>query len=203
MSDAITMTNAVVLIADLQEGIIHVATTADPEALRRSAVALVRAAILLEIPVIFSVVPTMGGVVSPLLDELLEVMPGAIPIVRGNANPFADPITCAAIAVTGRRSLVIAGVATEIAVQLPALAARKDGYDVSVLIDACSGLDPRSEDAALRRMAAHGVELSSVATFIAELAGDFTTELGRGAMTILGTIRPPAHSQAHGHDHAH
>lgn len=194
---------AVILIADLQEGIVNVASTNDGEQLRRSAAALVRAGALFEIPIIFSVVPTMGGTVSPLLEEISEAMPGAVPLTRRNADAFADPVTRAALTATGRRTLIVAGVATEIAVQLPALAARAEGYGVYAVIDACSGLDARTEDAALRRMTAAGVITTSVATLVAEIGGDFSTDRGRTAMEILGSILPPRGGHDHEHDHNH
>ena len=202
-SKRLTAVEAVILIADLQEGIVNVASTNDEEQLRRSAAALVRVATLFEIPIVFSVVPTMGGTVSPLLEEIRAAMPGAVPVTRGNADAFADPITRAALTATGRRTLIVAGVATEIAVQLPALAARAEGYRVYVALDACSGLDARTEEAALLRMSAAGVIPTSVATCVAEIGGDFSTDRGRLAMEILGSILPPRGGHDHGHDHNH
>jgi nicotinamidase-related amidase len=42
----------------------------------------------------------------------------------------------AAIEASGRRTLLVSGVATEVAVQLPSLTAAAEGYSVSVIIDA-------------------------------------------------------------------
>jgi nicotinamidase-related amidase len=80
---------------------------------------------------------------------------------------------------------VLAGVASEIVVQRTALDALAAGYAVQVAVDACGGVDARTEDAAWRRVGAAGGVTTSVTTFAAELTGDFATELGA---TTLGIV---------------
>jgi nicotinamidase-related amidase len=90
-----------------------------------------------------------------------------------------------AIAKLGRRTLVIAGVATEIIVQHSALSAASAGYHVQIVVDACGGLSPRTEDAALRRLEQAGVVTTSIASLAGQLAGDFTQPRGGQALGIL------------------
>jgi hypothetical protein len=59
------------------------------------------------------------------------------------------------------------------------------GLDVQVVIDACSGLSPRTEDAALRRLVQAGVVTTSVASVAGQLAGDFTQPKGSTALGVL------------------
>jgi hypothetical protein len=70
-------------------------------------------------------------------------------------------------------------------VQLPSLTAAAEGYDVHVIIDACAGISARTEDAALRRMAAAGVRISSLPMLVGELAGDFSQPRGQQAIGVL------------------
>jgi nicotinamidase-related amidase len=81
--------------------------------------------------------------------------------------------------------LILSGVASEIVVQRTALDALADGYEVHVAVDACGGLDARTEDAAWRRIGAAGGVMTSVVTFAAELTGDFTTDLGAKTFGIV------------------
>ena len=82
-------------------------------------------------------------------------------------------------------ALVLTGVASEIVVQRTALDALSLGYSVFVAVDACGGVDTRTEDAAWRRITAAGGSTTSSFTFAAELAGDFTSELGEATLNLM------------------
>ena len=56
---------------------------------------------------------------------------------------------------------------------------------MQIVIDACGGLSPRSEDAALRRLVQAGVVMTSVASLAGQLAGDFTSAKGGRALGVL------------------
>ena len=130
-------------------------------------------------------VPGADGVPSALMEQVAAAR-GAAPIfVRTTPNSFNDLELRAAIEASGRRTLLISGVATEVAVQLPALTAAAEGYDVHVVVDACAGISPRTEDAALRRMTASGVKITSLPMLVGELAGDFTQPKGGQAIGVL------------------
>jgi nicotinamidase-related amidase len=86
---------------------------------------------------------------------------------------FDDPAIRGAIESTGRRTVLIAGIITEVAVQRAALGGKARGFDAQAILDACNGASQRSEDAAIYRMNQAGVILSSVPAVIGELATDF------------------------------
>jgi nicotinamidase-related amidase len=90
-----------------------------------------------------------------------------------------------ALSASGRRVLVLSGVASEIVVQRTALAALAAGYGVMLAVDACGGIDARTEDAAWRRIGAAGGVTTSVTTLAAELAGDFTREPGPSTLALM------------------
>ncbi len=54
-----------------------------------------------------------------------------------------------------------------------------------VAVDASGGIDERTEQAAWRRITQAGGVTTSSTTLIAELAGDFTTELGGKTLGLM------------------
>jgi hypothetical protein len=174
-------TTAAVLFLDLQDEIVTNSRTNPLAALRTRAAALAKLAALHHLPAFASAVPPGGAYLSDVLGPLA----GLEPRPRVQTTAFADTGLTAALAATGRRVLVLAGVASEIVVQRTALDALAAGYTVHVAVDACGGVSARTEDAAWRRITQAGGVTTSVTTFAAELAGDFTTELGGKTLGIL------------------
>jgi nicotinamidase-related amidase len=174
---------AVILFADLQAGIIERSATNDVARLRLGVAALAKLARLFEIPVIVTTAPSEGGArVTPEIAAALGELP---PHVRTTTDACTHAPTREAITKTGRRTLLVAGVATEIIVQHSALSAAAQGLEVQVVVDACGGLSPRTEDAALRRMTQSGVITTSIASIAGQLAGDFTAGRGGQALGVL------------------
>jgi nicotinamidase-related amidase len=89
-----------------------------------------------------------------------------------------------ALQASGRKVLILSGVASEIVVQRTAIDALAAGFEVQVLVDACGGVDARTEDAAWRRIGLAGGVTSSVITFAAELTDDFTTPTGGATLGL-------------------
>jgi nicotinamidase-related amidase len=172
-----------ILFADLQTGIIELAATNEATRVRRGVSALAKLAQLFEIPAIVTTAPSEGGVrVTPEIAAAL----GDLPLhTRTTTDAFTHAATRDAIVKTGRKTLLVAGVATEIIVQHSALSAAAHGLDVQVVIDACGGLSARTEDAALRRLTQAGVTITSIASIAGQLAGDFTTSAGGRALGVL------------------
>jgi nicotinamidase-related amidase len=170
---------AAVLFLDLQDEIVKNNRTC--EGLAIHAAALAKLAALHGLPVIASSVPPGGA----YLPAILAAVPGVSPMPRTFTSAFADEATASAIGATGRRSLILSGVASEIVVQRTALDALAHGYAVYVAVDACGGVSARTEDAAWRRIVQAGGITTSVTTFAAELAGDFTSELGGATLGIM------------------
>jgi nicotinamidase-related amidase len=176
-----TRENAAVLFLDLQEEIVKNSRTLPLERLRRSSGALARLVALHKLPAFLSAVPPGG----PFLDVLLAPLETPQVRMRVQTTAFADAGLVTDLHASGRKVLILAGVASEIVVQRTTLDALAAGYEVHVAVDACGGVDARTEDAAWRRIIACGGVTTSVTTFAAELTGDFTTELGGASLAIL------------------
>jgi hypothetical protein len=176
-----TRENAAVLFLDLQDEIVKNSRTLPLDRLRRSSGALAKLVALHKLPAFLSAVPPGG----PFLDAVLAPLDTAQVRMRMQTSAFADAGLVADLHASGRKVLILAGVASEIVVQRTALDALAAGYEVQVAVDACGGVDPRTEDAAWRRIIASGGVTTSVTTFAAELTGDFTTELGGATLGIV------------------
>jgi len=173
--------NAAILFLDLQAEIVKNSHTLPLERLTRTAGALAKLAVLHTLPHVLSAVPPGGA----FLESVLAPLGNRTPSLRTHTSAFADPAITAALRASGRRALILSGVASEIVVQRTALDAIAAGYSVYVAVDACGGIDARTEDAAWRRITQAGGVMTSVTTFAAELTGDFTTELGGATLNIV------------------
>jgi len=176
-----TRENAAVLFLDLQDEIIKNSRTVPLERLRRTAGALAKLASLHELPTFLSAVPPGGA----FLDAVLKPLNQPKPRMRTQTTAFSELGFVGALSASKRRVLVLAGVASEIVVQRTALDALAAGYVVHIAVDACGGVDGRTEDAAWRRICAAGGVTTSAITFAAELTGDFTTALGSATLGIV------------------
>jgi nicotinamidase-related amidase len=124
------------------------------------------------LPVVLSTVYVrhgMGGT-NP---ELRAALPGVPEIDRTTMNSWEDPDFRAAVAATGRRKLILAGLWTEVCVAFPALDARREGYEVYVVVDAIGGVSTTAHEAALQRMAQAGVVPLTTLGLACELQRDW------------------------------
>ncbi|MEM6342027.1 MAG: isochorismatase family protein, partial [Pseudomonadota bacterium] len=73
---------------------------------------------------------------------------------------------------TGRKKLVISGLATEVCAAFPAISALRDGYEVYVVIDACADFNPMITEVTTQRLAAAGAIVTTWVAVLAELASN-------------------------------
>ncbi len=176
-----TRTNVAVLFLDLQDEIVKNSRTVSLARLRLCAGVLAKLAALHELPAFASSVPPGGE----FLRDVLDPLPALKPRPRTQTSAFADEGLVEQLRASGRTIVVLSGVATEIVVQRTALDALAAGFSVHVAVDACGGVDPRTEEAAWRRIVQAGGVTSSSTTFAAELSGDFSSEIGGRTLGLL------------------
>ena len=177
--------DAVILFADLQSGIIELTKTNPLPRLKIAVRSLAKLAKLFNIPSVVSGIQGEDGSPAKVIPEIAEGL-GSLPTHhRTTCDSFLNEEIVAAIKATGRKTLFISGVATELAVQLPTLTAADLGYRVYVVLDACGGMSERTEQAALLRIAKAGGTTVSVMTLAGEIAGDFREAKAQQAVGIL------------------
>ena len=183
-SSQISVEDAVVLFLDLQAGIVELTQTNPVERLRKAVSALGKLATLFDLPVVVSAVREQGRD-AVMLPEIESAIGSYAVQYRTTCDAFQNETVMERIRATGRRTVLISGVATELAVQLPALAASDAGLQAYVVVDACGGMSERTEQAAFLRMGQAGVAPVSVMTLAGELAGDFREPRAQQAIGIL------------------
>ena len=172
--------NAALVFLDLQAAILMNSRTVPAQKVERAASVLARLSVLHRLPAAISAVGPGGAYLESVTQPL-----GLEPRLRTQTSAFADAGLVAALKATGRQVLVLSGVASEIVVQRTALDAIDAGFSVFVAVDACGGLDPRTEDAAWRRIVAAGGTTTSAVALAAELAGDFMTPTGGATLALM------------------
>ncbi len=169
-----------IVFLDLQDEIMKNSRTVSVARLEATAGALAKLAALHTLPAFASAVPPGGA----YLPSVLQALPQLVPRDRVQTSAFSDAGLVEALHAANVSTVVLAGVAAEIVVQLTALDLLKDGFAVQLAVDAIGGVDARTEEAAYRRITAAGGVTTSVITIAAELAGDFTTAIGGATLAI-------------------
>ncbi|MGY0556929.1 MULTISPECIES: isochorismatase family protein [unclassified Lysobacter] len=129
----------------------------DPHMVVNNSAALAKSAKAFGVPTILtSVVGDRGGHIFP---QITDVFPGQEVIDRTTLNTWEDKKVVDAVKATGRKQLIIAGLYTEICVAMPVIHALGDGWDVTVVTDACGGVSVESHEVAIQRMIAAGANV--------------------------------------------
>lgn len=177
--------DALLIFGDLQSGIVDLPLTVDPRALLNSAKGLAQLGKIYQIPALAFTIPKRRGGRPVIAPEITETLDSYVHLERTTPDSFENEAIREAIAGSGRNTLIVCGVATEIVVQWLVLSGIANGYQVYLIVDACGGLGERSEAAALRRFEAAGVIMSSVVSLAGELSGDFSKPIGQAAIDVV------------------
>lgn len=153
----------------------------DPHIVVNNSTALAKAAKAFDVPTILtSVVVDRGG---HIFQQITDVFPGQEIIDRTLINTWEDPKVVDAVKATGRKQLIIAGLWTEICVAMPAIQAAGEGWDVTVITDACGAVSVEAHEVAIQRMAAAGVNLMTWLALAAEWQRDWARADTAGGLT--------------------
>jgi nicotinamidase-related amidase len=175
------------LFIDHQAGLAFAVESIGRQTLLNNTAAMARTAVVFGLPIIASTSATKVYS-GPLMPAIQKVIPDVQAIDRKSMNVWEDGAARAAVEATGRKRLLVSGLLTEACVSFTVLSALADGYEVSVVADACGGLTPTSHDLALRRMASAGAHMTSWIQVLLELQRDWTRhETYDGARSIVET----------------
>jgi nicotinamidase-related amidase len=128
----------------------------DPQVIVGNTVALAKTARVFGVPTILTTVNEDGG--GYILKAIQDVFPEQKPINRSFINAWQDSRLVEAVAKTGRKKLLMAGLWTEVCVAMPALQAQGEGYDVYVVTDASGGVSAEAHAMAVERMMQAGIK---------------------------------------------
>lgn len=143
----------------------------DPHMVVNNSAGLAKAAKAFGVPTILtSVIAERGGLIFP---QITDVFPGQEVIDRTLINTWQDPQVVDAVKATGRKQLIIAGLWTEVCVAMPVIQALGEGWDVTVVTDACGGVSTESHEVAIQRMIAAGANVMTWLAVAAEWQRDW------------------------------
>jgi nicotinamidase-related amidase len=143
----------------------------DPHMVVNNTTGLAKAAKAFNVPTILtSVVAERGGLIFP---HITDVFPGQEVIDRTFLNTWEDRKVVDAVKATGRKQLIIAGLWTEICVAMPVIQALGEGWDVTVITDACGAVSAEAHQVAIQRMIAAGANMMTWVALAAEWQRDW------------------------------
>src|ERR1700747_978696 len=169
--EPLTSENAALVLVDHQVGLMTGVRDYSTGELKHNVVALAKAANALKLPI---TLPTTArdSMWGPTFPELVEALPGVPIIDRSSVNAFDDPNVAQAIAATGRKKLIFAGLSLEVCAAFPAITAVGKGLEAYVAVDASGTFSETKRQVGLLRMLQAGVILSDYATLMVEILKD-------------------------------
>src|ERR1700680_2485578 len=172
----LTIENSAVVLIDHQPMVAFALHSIPHDQLINNVALLAQAAKSLGVPTVLTTVGAEGSVlVDPIFKEISEIFPDITPIDRTSTHAWSHPEVRAAIDATGRKKLLMAGIATEVCLAQSALAALKDGFDVYFVSDCSAGVTQEAHDDAKVRMTMAGAKPISWLAVIHEWKPDYTT----------------------------
>jgi nicotinamidase-related amidase len=162
----ITADNSAVVFIDHQPQMTFGVANIDRQLLLNNVVMLAKGAREFGVPAILTAVETesFSGYIWP---QLMDAFPGQQPIERTSMNSWDDAAFREAVASTGRKNIIVAGLWTEVCVTWPTLNMIDKGYNVYVVEDACGATSQIAHDAAIRRCVQAGaVPMTTIATVL-------------------------------------
>ncbi|MEM7777751.1 MAG: isochorismatase family protein [Pseudomonadota bacterium] len=167
----LTPENCAFMLVDHQVGLMQFLSSIDPMQLKNNILGHARTAKAFDIPVVMGTSWPQGPN-GPTMPELKALFPEVEVIDRPVVNFWNDPTSRAAVEATGRKKLVISGLATEVCAAFPAISALRDGYETYVVVDACADFNPLITQVTVQRLAAAGVIVTTWVAVLAELAAN-------------------------------
>ena len=169
--EPLTSQNAALILVDHQVGLITGVRDYSTGELKHNVVALAKAARALKLPIV-ATTTARDSLWGPTFPELVEALPGVPIIDRSSVNAFDDATVARAIAATGRKKLIFAGVSLEVCAAFPAITAIGKGFDAYVAVDASGTFSETKRQTGLLRMLQAGVILSDYASLMVEILAD-------------------------------
>jgi hypothetical protein len=131
---------------------------------------------------------TMEEYVGPTIPDISELAPAAYAsrYKRGGELSCWDAGDLrAGVQALGRSSIIVAGLTTDICLFWAAVDARRLGYRVMVVADACGTMTALGDQLTYERLRSLGITVTVVNQCVTELVGNFGTPEGQKAQKIM------------------
>jgi nicotinamidase-related amidase len=169
----LTPKNSALIIIDYQPVQVTSVASMDRHMLVDNIVAVARASMLYELPVVLSTVNVETGINEPTIPQLREVLTGIKALDRTTINAWEDNEFVNAVKATGRKKLIMTALWTEACLTFPSLDALREGYEVYPVVDAVGGTSLEAHRAGLERIVQAGAKPISWVQMLCELQRDW------------------------------
>lgn len=127
---------------------------------------------------------------GPMFSEITDAFPGQAMLDRTSMNTWEDAAVIAKVNAIGKARIVLAGLWTSVCIVGPALSAIDQGFEVTVIADACGDVSTEAHDRAMDRMVQAGAKPMTSLQYLLELQRDWargeTYELTTGIAKRFG-----------------
>ena len=162
-------TDTVFLLLDHQAGLFQTVKDISVAELRANTTMLAKLAALVKLPLI-TTASEPNGPNGPLMPEIHEAAPHAVYVPRkGEVNAWDNQLFVKTVRETGKKTLIMAGVWTNVCVMFPALDAKAAGYKVYAVIDASGDPSEMASRTTLARFLQAGVVPTSANAVLCEI----------------------------------
>ena len=188
--EMLTPENCAIALIDYQPAMYQGIQSHDRLVVFNNAQVLAKTAKLFKVPTVLSTVAqnSFSGLFMP---EVTDLFPKHEVIDRTSLNSWLDPAFRKAVAATGRKKFVLAGLWTEGCVMFPTLDMLKEGYEIYIPADACGDLSPEAHNRSMERAVQAGAVPITTFQYLFELQQDWArTETYEGVMEILRAHSP-------------
>lgn len=181
----LTPENCALVLIDYQPEQYRTVTSSSVDEINLNVIALCKLAQAYDIPVIVSTVGVDMGVNTGTAAEIMAELPGVKEIDRSGVNAWEDEEFRNAVAATGRKNIVMAGLWTEVCLTFPTIDMQAEGYHVYPVADAVGGISPVAHDRAIERMQAAGATPITAIQFGSELMRNWARESSQKFREVL------------------
>jgi nicotinamidase-related amidase len=189
-AEMLTPQNSAIALIDYQPAMYQGVQSHDRLLVFNNVQVLAKTAKLFKIPTVISTVAA-NSFSGPFMPEVTELFPDHEIIDRTSMNSWLDANFRKAVAATGRKKFVIAGLWTEGCVMFPSLDMLKEDYEVYVAADACGDLSLEAHNRSMDRLVQAGAVPITSCQYLFELQqGWARTETYNGVMDILRAHSP-------------
>ncbi|HEV3310773.1 MAG TPA: isochorismatase family protein [Chloroflexota bacterium] len=172
----LTIENSAVVLIDHQPFVALSLHSISHDVLINNVALLAQVASDLGVPTVLTTIGAQGSVlVDPIFKEISDVYPDITPIDRTSTHAWSHPEVRAAVEATGRRKLIMAGLATEVCLAQSVLAAIKDGFEIYFVSDCSGGFTTEAHEDGKVRMTMAGAKPVSLVAVINEWTPDYTS----------------------------
>jgi nicotinamidase-related amidase len=170
-TESLTPDNAAMILVDHQVGLFQFLPSVEPLKLRNNIVALAKVAKRFNLPTLLTTSWPQGPN-GPTMPELVELFPDHDILERDTVKFWDHAPSVEAVEKMNRKKLIIAALDTTTCLTFAAIYGVQRGYDVYAVMDASSTFDELNQQAAMMRMSAAGVVVTTWIPVLAELANN-------------------------------